>query len=226
MQAFGVAAAFEDPPGELVDNLDLTVLHQIVDIAPEKGRRPQRLHEVVDELAGEILVDVVDPQLPLDAGQPLLGDGHGALLLVDLVVRLFALAGREPAGDAGEIVVGLGRPFAWPRDDERGPRLIDEDGVHLVHDAVVVAALHLLVGPQDHVVAQIVEAELGVGAIGDVGLVGGPPFVRFHAVLQRGHRHTQELIHGAHPGRVAPGQIVVDGDQMDAPPGEGVKVYG
>ena len=125
---------------------------------------------MVDQLAREVFVDVLDAELALDRGQTLLGDGHRALLLVDLVVLV--LARLEPAGDAGEVVVGLGRALARARDDERRPRLVDEDGVHLVDDAVVVAALHLLVEAEHHVVAQVVEAELGVGAVGDVGLVG------------------------------------------------------
>ncbi len=90
VQALGVAPTLEDAAGELVDDLDLAVLDQVVHVAPEERGRAQGLHEVVDQLTGEVLVDVVDAQLALDPGQPLLGDGHGALLLVDLVVRLFA----------------------------------------------------------------------------------------------------------------------------------------
>ncbi len=86
------------------------------------------------------------------------------------------------------------------------------------------APLHLLLGAQHHVVAQVVEAELGVGAVGDVGLVGLPPLGRLHAVLQGGHRETQELVDRAHPGRVAAGQVVVDRDHVHAAPGEGVQI--
>ena len=83
------------------------------------------------------------PSSLLDPGQTLLGDGHRALLLVDLEVLV--LARLEPASDAGKVVVSLGRALARSRDDERGTRFVDEDGVDLVHDAVVVAPLDLLV---------------------------------------------------------------------------------
>ena len=178
---------------------------------------------MVDQLAGEVLVDVLDAELALHAGQPLLGDGHGALLLVDLVVLVLALL--QTTGDASEVVVRLGRPLAGAGDDERRPRLVDEDGVHLVDDAVVVAPLHLLVGAQHHVVAEIVEAELGVGAVGDVGQVGLAPLGRFHAVLQGGDGEPEELVHRAHPGGVAAGQVVVDGDEVDAAAGQGVEIH-
>ena len=138
VKTFRVAPAFQNATGELVDDLDLAVLHQVVDVAPEQRRRSQRLHEMIDQLAGEVFVDVVDAQFLLDPGQTLLGDGHGVLLLVDLVVLVLAPR-LQPAGDAGEIVVGLGGALAGPGDDERGPSLVDEDGVDLVDDAVEVS---------------------------------------------------------------------------------------
>ena len=57
-------------------------------------------------------------------------------------------------------------------DDQRRARLVDQDRVHLVDDREVVAALDHLAGVIDQVVAQVVEAELVVGAVGDVGVVG------------------------------------------------------
>ena len=87
-----VPAPLQDAAGELVDDLDLAVRHQVVHVALEERGGAQGLHQVVDQLAGEVLVDVVDAEFLLDPGQPALGDGDGALLLVDLVVALFALA--------------------------------------------------------------------------------------------------------------------------------------
>ena len=63
----------------------------------------------------------------------------------------------------------LGRPA----DDEGRTRFVDEDIVHLVDDGVMAtAALHLVLDPHGHVVAQVVEPEFVVGAIEDVGPVG------------------------------------------------------
>ena len=73
--------------------------------------------------------------------------------------------------NCGVLVVALVAHRA--RDDERRPRLVDEDRVHLVDDRVRVLALHPLLEREHHVVAQVVEAELVVGAVGDVGVVGG-----------------------------------------------------
>ena len=121
------------------------------------------------------------------------------------------------SGILGDIIV------SWPRDDQGCPSLVDEDVVDLVHDGVVQPALgllHLLGKPvvspsgHSHVVTQIVEAELVVGAIGDVAGIGPLPFVRLHARLDGTDRQPEAHVEGAHPLHVAASQIVVDGDDM------------
>ena len=68
-----------------------------------------------------------------------------------------------------------------------------------------------------HVVPQVVEAELVVGAVGDVGGIGGLALGRAdHAVDDQAHRQAQEAVDLAHPLAVALGQVVVDGDDVDA----------
>ena len=75
-----------------------------------------------------------------------------------------------------------------------------------------------------HVVAQVVEAELGVGAVGDVGLVGGAALVVGHHVLDHADRDAERLVDRPHPVGVAAGQVVVDRDQVHVHAGEGVQV--
>ena len=98
--------------------------------------------------------------------------------------------------------------------------------VDLVDDRVVVAALHHRLAVVFHVVAQIVEAELVVGGVGDVGGVGGAALVVGQAVDDDADGQAEELVDAAHPFRVAPGEIVVDGDDMDALAGERVEIDG
>ena len=88
----------------------------------------------------------------------------------------------------------------------------------------MVRALHHGLERVAHVVAQVVEAELVVGAVGDVAGVGLAPL----RVVQAGHDHAhaqaQELVDRTHPGGVAAGQIVVHGDDMDALAAQRVEV--
>ena len=86
------------------------------------------------------------------------------------------------------------------------------------------SALHALVCSRDHVVAQVVEAELAVGAVGDVSRIGRFLAAELHVVLQAAHTHAQAPIDSAHPLAVALGEVVVHGDDVDALAGDGVQV--
>ena len=77
-----------------------------------------------------------------------------------------------------------------------------------------------------HVVAQVVEAELGVRAVRDVGRVGVAPLVRRHHVPDRGRAHPERLVHRAHPLGVALGEVVVHRDEVDVRAGQRVQVEG
>ena len=122
--------------------------------------------------------------------------------------------------------VELGGLFTLTGDDQGRAGLVDEDGVHLVHDGEGVSALHQLVGVDGHVVTQIVEAELVVGAVGDVGVVSGLLLAAGHTVDDQTHAQAQETVDLAHPLAVSLGQVVVDGDHVDTLTGQGVQVGG
>ena len=74
-----------------------------------------------------------------------------------------------------------------------------------------------------HVVAQIVEAEFVVGAVGDVGAVGGAALLVVEIVHDDADGKTQAAIERAHPFGVAARQVVVDGDDVNTAPGERVE---
>ena len=86
--------------------------------------------------------------------------------------------------------------------------------------------LNTLLGTGDHVVAQVIEAELGVGAVGDVGLIGRALKLERHVVLQQTDGHAQILVDAAHPLGVALSQIVVNGNDVHTLAGDGVEVAG
>ncbi len=123
---------------------------------------------------------------------------------------------RQRASDAGEVVVDLRRRLRLARDDQWSARFVDQDGVDLVHDGVRMAALHDPVEAHGHVVAQVVEAELGVRSVGDVGLVGDLALGERHHVLDVADGHAEAFEHAAVPLRVTLGEVVVDRDEVDA----------
>ena len=190
------------------------------------------------------VVQVLDAEQPLDLGDAVLGRADRLVLEVDEEVATFLLelrAGLEARHQPGEGEIEVGGFLGLARDDQRGPGLVDEDVVHLVHDRERPLALHPLVELIDHVVAQVVEAELVVGAVGDIGRVRlatrdrakvDQPLVgrRIAGLVQVGrvvrdhaHRQAQEVVRGAHPLGVAPGEVVVHRDDVGAAAGQAVE---
>ena len=222
MQAVAPAPPRHQPAGELVDDDDLPFLDDVVDVALEQDVRAQRLLHGMVQLHLRRVVQVLDAQQGLRLLDPLLGERHGARLLVDGVVLLLLQTRDDGVGAR----IDLGRLLGRPGDDERRPRLVDQDRVDLVHDAVVVAALDHRVERVLHVVAQIVEPELVVGSVGDVGGVGLLAGGVVHVVLDDADAQAQEPVDRAHPGGVAPCQVIVHGDDVDALPGQGIEIGG
>ena len=149
VEAVRPPAARHEPAGELVDDDDLAVLRDVVHVLLEQRVGAEALVDVVERVDVLGVVEVPDREqllAPRDAG---LGQGHRLRLLVDDVVALpdlldlveLALGdrgrAREPGDDPVDLVVEVGRLLGRTRDDQRGPRLVDQDRVDLVDDRVV-----------------------------------------------------------------------------------------
>ena len=78
------------------------------------------------------------------------------------------------------------------------------------------AALDDALERRRHVVAEVVEAELGVRAVGDVGLVRHLAKVERHHVLDEADGHAEPLEDAAVPLGVALGEVVVHRHEVDA----------
>ena len=226
VQAFRVAAAGHHAAGELVDDDDLAAFDDVVAIALEQLVRLQRRVDVMHE---RDVLDVVERALhqallgqhDLDALVAGLGERHLPLLLVELEV--FRAERRDDLVDG---LVEVGAILQRTGDDERRARLVDEDRVHLVDDGERVAALDHLVHVHLHVVAQVVEAQLVVGAVGHVAGVGRLALLVVEAVHDLADGEAEERIDLAHPVGVALGEVIVDGDDVDALAGERVEIDG
>ena len=229
MEAVGPPATRHEAPGELVHDHDLAVVHHVVDVPLEEGVGAQALVDVVEHVHVRGVVEVLDAQEALGVGHPLFRQGHRLGLLVDdevpRLLELRALLGlllsRDPRSrlqlgdDAVDPVVLVGRLLGRAADDEGRARLVDEDRVHLVHHREVMAPLDVAPEVELHVVAEVVEAQLVVGAVRDVGAVGVLALLVPHGVLDHADREAQEAIEASHPFAVAARQVVVDRDDVD-----------
>ena len=231
MQAFGQAAALHHTAGELVDQHDLAGLDDVVLVLLIQGVGAQGLVDVMDQgdvggvvqtggvrrEQGAVLHDL------LDLFGALLGQQRLTLLLVEIE---HGRVEDQFLDDRVDDQIQVRPVFRRPRNDQRRAGLVHQDGVDLVDDGKMVRALHHLLSVIDQVVAQIVETELVVGAVGDVGRIGCLALARGQAVDDDPDVHAQEAVDPAHPFGVAPRQIVIDGDDVHALAQERVEIDG
>ena len=114
------------------------------------------------------------------------------IVAVVVVLHLFFIGlGKDQLPQAGDEKVRhfieLGGCLAFAGDDQRRPGLVDEDGVHLVHNGEAVSPLDQLFFINGHVVPQVIKAQFIVGAVGNIGGVGGFPLRRRHTGNHQPH---------------------------------------
>ena len=220
VQALGVAAADHQAAGELVHDDHLAVLHHVVDVPAHERVGAQGAVDVVVQLGVLGIVQVLNAEGGFYLLGALVGQGAGLLLLIHLVVDVPLHGAHHRVG----LLVEDGALVALAGDDQGRAGLVDEDGVHLVHNGEVMTPLHQVLLADDHVVPQVVEAQLVVGTVGDVAGVGLAALVRLHVMDDQTHRQPQEAVNLAHPLAVAAGQVIVDGHHVHALAGQRVQV--
>jgi hypothetical protein len=223
----------------LVDQYHLAALHDVLDIALEHGVGAQRRMHVVQQgqvgrcvEAVALLEQAFPDQQLLDELVAGLAQLHLAHLLVDgevaLLVALLTLFGLalQLWHQLVDALVELGAVLRRTGDDQRRARLVDEDRVDLVDDGKAEGSLQLLLEAEGHVVAQVVEAELVVGAVDDIGGVGVALFLLTLAGADDTDPQPEELVQGSHPLCIATGKIVVHGYHVHRSARERIQVGG
>ena len=235
VQAIAPAPPRHKPAGELVHDDHLPAAHDVFDIALVEVVGSEQRTEVVEQHdIGRLVERSVFAQ---QAGitQRALGvfvAGFGEVDLLGLFIgpeitsALLFLLRNELGDDGVDLGPELGVVVGRAADDERRAGLVDEDGVHLVDDCVVLAALDFLFERESHVVAQIVEAEFVVGAVGDVAGVGGVLFVLVLAGDDDAHGEAEEFVDATHPLGVALGEVVVHCNDVNTLAFERVQISG
>ena len=194
---------------------------------------------MVDELDVAGVVEVVDLEGALDLVERRLARRDRLVLLVEGVVdsrllglvdslrrQSLALLPLQRLHDPRKVVVRARSNLRLAGDDQRRPRLVDQDRVHLVDDRVGEPALDGPLERDGHVVAEVVEAELRVRSVGDVRLVRSLALGERHHVLDETDLHPEGVPDGLRPLGVALGEVVVDGDEVDVPARQRVQVQG
>ena len=160
-------------------------------------------------------------QLPVFLGLPLLPK----LLRVRCkAVAEHCLLAHQILDHRLEAVKLVGGNRCRTRDDQRRARLVDKNGIHLVHDREKMPALNLLLtGARHPVVAQVIESKLRIHPVGDVGRVLLPPGIGGLVVLEHSGGEAKKPVDLSHPLGIATGEIIVGRHQMRPPSAERVQ---
>src|SRR5271156_687792 len=235
VQPIRPAAAGHQAPGEFVHDQHFAVFDYVLDVALVKRVRFDGSFYVMLQRPVFRVGDVADAQQLLDFHPAVVADRDVAMFFVDHVVashdfwlarlRIYFFALFELGDDAIDFVVLVGGLFAGARNNERGARFVDQDGIDFVDDREVMHALHAIAQVELHVVAQIVETEFVVGAVSHVRGVGGPALHVIKVVDDHAHRQAEEAVELAHPFGIALGQVIIDRNHVHAASAQRIQIY-
>ena len=185
VQAIRPAAARHQTAGEFVDDHDFAVLHHVVLIFEEQRVCAQSGVHVVHQrdVLRRVQAFAFANQAPF--GEQALSlfvarfrQEHLTAFFVERVVArlfdaraiclFFANLALEQRRKRIHPHIKISVVFSLAGDDQRRTGFVDQDRVDFVDDRKIQRPLHARIGLVDHVVAQVVEAEFVVRAVGDV----------------------------------------------------------
>ena len=212
LQAVRPVPVRHDPTGELVDNPDGAVAHDVVDVAAEEGVGVERAVELGEPCVVVGVVEAAARELRLGARNPGVGQLDIASVAAGLVVHARLQLPHEP----GHVFCGGTFAIHPAGDDQRHTRFVDEQGVGLVDEREVKRPVHQILDARGEEIAEVIEAGFLGGHVRDVGEVRPPARVRRHALLDEGHLEAEPRIERPHPLGVPARQVVVDREHVHA----------
>src|SRR5262245_32852188 len=107
------------------------------------------------------VIEVVNSEQSLRFSDPLFGESDRTHFLVNRVITLVV----QTRDDTIRLIILVRRFLRWSGNDQRCTGLINQNTVYLIHNGVVEGALHKLRTAKFHIIAEIIETKLVVGAI-------------------------------------------------------------
>ena len=235
METLGIASTGHHTTRKGIHDDNLTVLDHVVLVAVHRTTGSDGLIDMVIQNGIFGIGKVFHGKEAFSLGNTVFGKGstfgffiHDVIriqiLIENLVIGfldLMKLHGADQIIGTG-IKLGGGLPFTG--NDQRGTCFINQDTIHLVHDGKGLAALHHIFLIKDHIVAQVVKAQLVIGGIGNIGKIGAGLFFFRHIPQNQPNGKTKEIVDLSHPFRISLGKILVYRNDMNAFARQCVKV--
>ena len=115
--------------------------------------------------------------------------------------------------------------FSRPGNDQRRPRLIDKDRIHLIDDGKMMVALDHVFETKLQIIAQVIKAEFIVGSISNITFIGLAARIIFKPARDTANCHAQKFIDLAHPSRITRRQIIIHRDNVNTVAGQGIQKH-
>ena len=221
MQSVAPAATRHYPTGEFIDNHNFAIADDVVDVFDKEFLGLDGVEHIVGPGVFGIK-QVLNAEHVFGLNKAFVGKQHVPRFFIDFVV-LFAVEG---AGHLCRLGIFFAGALDLTGDNERRPGFINQNGVDFVDDAKVEGALHHIGHGGRHVVTQVVKAKFAVGSVGNVATVILTTLRRVHALLNQPHAEAEKAMDLPHPLGVAPGQVIVHRDDVNAFTTEGIQVGG
>ncbi len=219
VQAVRPAASGHFASRKFIDDNDFAVFDHVFDVALIKRVSAESLINVVNRFHVLRVVHVAEAEQLFCFADAFFGKRRGPVFFLDDVIDIL----NQFWNDFVDAVILVGGLFGGAGNDQRSAGLVDQDGVHFVHDSEVMATLHTVHEIEFHVVAEVIESEFVVRAVGDIRAIGRAPLDVAQIVHDHADGHAQRTINRAHPLRVAPGQVIVHRDDVHAASGQRVQ---
>ncbi len=220
LKAVGPVPVLDDPAGEFVDQLDFALAHDVIHVAGQQNLGVESLVKLTHEK--HILRQIRATQGFLGPVEPRVRQ----ISVPSVLVRVVIHPGLEGT-HRFRYLVWIGHDFVRAaRNHQRDARLVDENGIRLIHQGEMKGSVDEIPFVLAKVVAQKVEARLFCRAVGDVATIGVLPVSWGHSLLDEADAQTQEFIDGPHPLRIPAGQIIVECQHMDPVAGPRVETDG
>ena len=214
VNTFAPTTAFQDTPGELIDNLYVAGINDVILVAAIQLFSPQCHRQLVNQVLLNSVVQVVKTKFFFNFFDTKFSRNNNALVFFYFVVNITL----QDTNNGRELVIHVCCVSDATRNNERCTRFVNEDAVYFVNNGEVMTTLHLVIKRSSHVVAQVVEAEFVVSSVRDVTCIINALFRRRLATSgnNKTNIESHELMNATHPFSVESRQVIVDRDDMHA----------
>ncbi len=225
MQTIGIPSARHEASGKGIYNHNAFFVHHVIHISVHTSVRTDCLIDMMGNHGVFRIGQIIQPEKSLGFFNTrrrqngvvcfFVNDIVGihiivAFLLIQFFYHKFSHGARQSLG----LFVKVGSRLSGARNNQRCSRLVNENGIHLVHNGKYMPALRHLLLIYDHVIPQIIESELIVGSIGNIGTVSFLFLRRGLPMYHQSRGQAHKGIYTPHFFRTHTRQIIIDGYNM------------